>query len=82
LEVYNDQVMTALNRCIDQLDEQLKLPFLLRYRDNLKWHEISQRLNLNKDTARKRVSKARKLITRRLRDEIESNREQADSATS
>jgi RNA polymerase sigma factor (sigma-70 family) len=71
LEVYNDQLMAALNRCIKQLDDKLRLPFMMRYRDNMKWQDISAKLDLNKDTARKRVSKARKIISRRLREELE-----------
>ncbi len=70
LEVYNDQLMAALSRCIDRLDEKLRLPFLLRYRDNLKWCDIATRLGVNKDTARKRVCKARRIISVQLMEEL------------
>jgi len=71
LEVYNDQLLSALNRCIDLLDDKLREPFLLRYRDNLKWGDIATRLAVNKDTARKRVGKARKIISAHLAEELD-----------
>ncbi len=73
LEVYNDQLMAALSRCIDRLDDKLRLPFLLRYRDSLKWCDIATRLGVNKDTARKRVCKARRIISVQLMEELDVN---------
>jgi len=66
-DVYNQQLVDALEDCLLSVEDMFKQPFLLRYRDNLPWKEIADMLDLNVDTARKRSDKAKTIITRLLR---------------
>jgi RNA polymerase sigma-70 factor (ECF subfamily) len=65
-QIYDKQLMSAFEDGVALLDRDIAEPFLMRYRDNLRWKEIGAALQINEDTARKRSERARKIIQRYL----------------
>lgn len=58
-ELLAKQLRAAMNECLERLDPRNRAPFLLRYREGMKWREVGATLSVNIDTARKRADKAR-----------------------
>lgn len=65
-EIFGKQLRSAFQECIKKLSEDIRYPFLLRYREYMKWREIGSLLRVNTDTARKRAERARRIVLQYL----------------
>ena len=65
-ELFAKQLRVTFNQYLSELDNEITAPFLLRYRDGLKWREIGSALGINLDTARKRALRAKRKVLRYL----------------
>jgi RNA polymerase sigma factor (sigma-70 family) len=69
-EVLDVELHNAFQECLSQLNEKIKRPFLLRYRDFMKWDEIGEDLSISSDQARKRAKRARDLVLKAMQRKI------------
>lgn len=65
-EVFRAELGEALARAIDALPQRLRETFELRFLEALPYEEISERLAISQDNARKRVQQARAFLRREL----------------
>jgi RNA polymerase sigma factor (sigma-70 family) len=63
-EIYNKQLHSAFQECVEELEEILREPFLLRYREFLKWEDIAAMLGIGVDKVRRRAEKAKQIVIR------------------
>ena len=70
MEVYDKQLRRAFEHCVSQLDEKIRKPFLMRYREFKKWREIAAELGIYIDTARKQGQRAQEQVIRCLRRKL------------
>lgn len=70
LEVYDKQLRKAFELCVSQLDEKIRKPFLMHYREFKKWREIAADLSINIDTARKQGQRAQEQVIKCLRRKL------------
>ncbi len=73
-EILGKQLRLGLQKSVSRLDEETRRPFLLRYKECLKWREIGTILGLNIDTARKRAEKARQQVLHDLHKRFGTNK--------
>jgi RNA polymerase sigma factor (sigma-70 family) len=66
-EILKDQLRAAFKEIVAKLDDDTRAPFLLRYREGMRWQDIGRTLGLNLDTARKRADKGKRTVVRFLR---------------
>jgi RNA polymerase sigma-70 factor (ECF subfamily) len=66
-EIYDRQLLAAFDECVEELEEKLRKPFLLRYREFLKWEEIASILGIGVDKVRRRAEKARQSVIRGMK---------------
>ena len=65
--LFDKQLCAAFQESVSGLGEEIKKPFLLRYREFLKWKEIASMLDINIDTVRKRAERARQQVLGSMR---------------
>jgi len=58
----------VLQRCLDDLPEHYRLPFVLRTFDDLTYEEIAEVMNCPPGTVKSRLNQARKRLRQRLRE--------------
>lgn len=66
-EIYNKQLQAAFSDCVGRLNPNIREPFLLRYREFLKWEEIADVLGLGIDKARRRAEKGKQLVIKGMK---------------
>jgi RNA polymerase sigma-70 factor, ECF subfamily len=71
--IHDKQLVEVFEESLARLEPELSRPFLMRYRDNMRWKEIGDALNLNEDTARKRSDRARSIIRQYMKRRLRSN---------
>lgn len=67
-EVFRGELGSAIDRAIAALPSRLRTTFELRFLEVLPYAEISERLEISQDNARKRIQQARSLLRRDLRE--------------
>jgi RNA polymerase sigma-70 factor (ECF subfamily) len=75
-ELLGKQLREAFRSSVERLEEEVREPFLMRYRELMKWGEIASILGLKADTARKRAEKARRQVLRDLQRHFGKGRQQ------
>ncbi len=66
-KLFDKQLRAAFQESVSDLAEEIRKPFLLRYREFLKWKEIASILDINIDTVRKRAERARQRVLGSMR---------------
>jgi len=61
-----DEMVAAINKSIDSIHHSMKETFMLRYENEMSYHDIAKQLNIPLGTAKSRVSKARTKINNDL----------------
>jgi len=69
-DFFSKQLQAVFQQSIAELSEEIRRPFLMRYREHMKWREIGSVMGLTADTARKRAEKARRKLLRDVRNRL------------
>ncbi len=67
-EAMEREMEEMLQRCLEELPEHYRLPFVLRTFDDLSYDEIAEVMDCPAGTVKSRLNQARKLLRERLRD--------------
>jgi len=67
-EAMEHEMEEVLQRCLDDLPEHYRLPFVLRTFDDLTYEEIAEVMNCPPGTVKSRLNQARKRLRQRLRE--------------
>ena len=70
MEIYDRQLHEAFECCVSGLNEKIRRPFLMHYREFKKWREIAAELGIYIDTARKQGQRAKEQVIRCLRHKL------------
>ncbi|MCA9705880.1 MAG: sigma-70 family RNA polymerase sigma factor [Myxococcales bacterium] len=65
--IHRRELGHSIHRAVDTLPPKLRAAFVLRFVDELSYHEISTRLEITPQNARKRIQKARQRLREDLR---------------
>ena len=66
MQIADDELDKTLNKIINELPERQKSVLLLHKVDGLKYNEISERMNISKNTIENHMSRALKTIRQKL----------------
>ena len=71
--MHRDELGRSLTRAVNTLSPKLRAAFILRFVEELPYREISHRLDITEQSARKRIQKARQRLRRDLGEDLFSS---------